>query len=837
MTSWARTSRWMALAVAGAGCIAMGPALRGGFLSGDDYHFVRDHVLVNRPSLSHAAKLFSIVHRDLYQPIPLLSLQMDYAVIRSLGYPQQPGAHPAGVWWFHLTNVLLHAGCAVLVFALVRRLARDEVIACVAAVLFAIHPLATETVAWVSGRMMLLSTLFALGAVWAFGRLAERPNVRMGVMGLALVALCMMSKVRVSLPLLICAGWVIRASPPPRTWWAWWAAAAALTASFVGLNLHAGGEFIAGGAEQFEGSRLARSTAAIGWYLTRALVPVGLSPLHPAPLDLGWTDAAVLLGCAVMVAVTAAVVLSARRTRIGWAGLAWFAAAIASTLPLFASRNLLVAERYAYLSSVGLFWIVGAAAAGAHRRIASRATPRMTRCVTFTIATVILVTLVGISWRTVGYYRDNLSRSARFADLYEHIPGQRIRHGWSLLDAGRTDAAIAEALADYNRHGESVASDAHQLIAMAQLAEGRMADAIESLGKAIAADPDNGMAHFRLSTALERAGSTEQAVEALRRATDLLPNYSPAVRRLADILAKQGRFEPAAELYQQALKNNPYDPHAAMALAELEIQLGQFAAAASRLEGLLSWMPDHPAALVNLGVCRAASGQIDEAVAAYLEALRLDPDSKTAALNLAGLLSSEQPAAAIEVLTAYLRGHPADLDVLLPATRILLPAGGASGALVLWQAAIRARPDSAEVRGWYAWTLCMVGAWDDGERAAEAAVRASEDAPAAWMVLSASRLRQDDPVGAEEALTRLVAAESIQSAEMFDAYAALLQSVAASRPDDPWPYYLLCRACVATDRREVAELAAAEFKQRTSDASLHERIDQVLAGSEATDER
>lgn len=826
----------MAVAIAAAACVAMAPSLRGGFLSGDDYQFVRDHVLVNRPSLPHAGKLFSIVHRDLYQPVPLLSLQVDYAVIRALGFPPEPGTHPAGVWWFHLTNVLLHAGCAVLVFALVRRFARDEWIGFAAAVLFAVHPLAAETVAWVSGRMMLLSTLFALGAALAYDRLAGRPNLRTGVIALSLVALCMMSKVRVSLPLLVCTGWVLRAAPPPRGWWAWWAAGAALTVGFAGLNLYAGGEFISGGAEQFAGSRVARSAAAIGWYLTRIITPVGLSPLHPAPPDLGWSDGLVLVGVVAIVAASVAAVISARKTRVGWVGLGWFAAAIVSTLPLFASRNLLVAERYAYLSNVGLFWIVGAAAAGVHRRLTSRTNATVTRNVTVFAATVIFVALIAVSWRTVAYYRDNVTRSARFADLYGHIPGQHVRHGWSLLDAGRPQAAIAEALIDYERHGESVACDAHQLIAMAHLAEGRTADAIESLQKAIAADPENGMANYRLALALERNGQMDQAIEALTRAAKLLPNYSPAILRLADILSKQGRFETAAELYVQALENNPYDPHATMALAELEINLGQFDAAAGRLAGLLNWMPEHPAAWVNLGVCRAATGQFAEAAAAYQSALQFDPDAKTAVLNLAALFASQQPAAAAETLIQYLQRHPADMDVLLAATRVLLPSGGGSRALILWQAAIREAPDKPLLRGWYAWTLCMVGAWDDGERAAEPAARADEDAPPAWMVVSATRLRKDDAVGAEEALSRLIESKALESAELFDAYAALLQSVAAERPEDPWPYYLLCRACVASGRRDVAELAAQEFKQRTSDAKLHARIDEVMAGGDAPGE-
>src|ERR1043166_9179265 len=167
------------------------PTLRGGFVGGDDHRLVLDHVLVNRPSIEHAFKIFTIVHRDLYQPLPLLTFSAEMAIARGLNLFRS--GSQGGAWLFHLSNVLLHALVTVAVFYSVRMLdsrstsKREDrsdgdaqgntkaiAVAAIPALLFAIHPLNVEVVAWINGRMFLLSTLFALCGVLAFAHWLDR---------------------------------------------------------------------------------------------------------------------------------------------------------------------------------------------------------------------------------------------------------------------------------------------------------------------------------------------------------------------------------------------------------------------------------------------------------------------------------------------------------------------------------------------------------------------------------------------------------------------------------------------------------------------------------------
>lgn len=148
--------------------LALGAStLTGRFVGRDDHTLVLDHVLVSRPSWAHAMELFRIQHRDLYQPLPLLSFSLEFALCKALDLRADLPWPEGGAWVFHLTNALLHALNAYMIARLLKRWDGRPIVAIAGACLFAVHPLTIEVVAWVNGRMMLLSTLFALAALIA----------------------------------------------------------------------------------------------------------------------------------------------------------------------------------------------------------------------------------------------------------------------------------------------------------------------------------------------------------------------------------------------------------------------------------------------------------------------------------------------------------------------------------------------------------------------------------------------------------------------------------------------------------------------------------------------
>src|SRR3990172_7334055 len=112
-------ARTVALLCVVLAAVVMGlPTLRGGFVGGDDHRLVLNHILVNHPSLAHAVQLFTIVHRDLYQPLPLLTFSGEFALANLFGLFES--GVEGGAWLFHPTNVLLHAFNTILVWLTVR---------------------------------------------------------------------------------------------------------------------------------------------------------------------------------------------------------------------------------------------------------------------------------------------------------------------------------------------------------------------------------------------------------------------------------------------------------------------------------------------------------------------------------------------------------------------------------------------------------------------------------------------------------------------------------------------------------------------------------------------
>jgi tetratricopeptide (TPR) repeat protein len=729
--SWLfRHAGWWVFAAA----VLMGaPSLPGEFLAGDDIHLVRDHVLVNRPSLAHALALFDPeANRDLYQPVALLSFQMNFAVVQALGLTASaPGAVP-GTWMFHLTNVLLHGGCAVLVWWLARRVIGGEVAALCVGVLFAIHPLNVATVAWLNGRMMLLSTLGALLVLVGSERL-RNSHRWWGIVGILLAAgLCHLSKVRPMLPLLMLLPLLARReSWPPLRWWLAWGGVLLITGGCVALNLGLSATMVSEGDGALTGSPVARTVLAVAWYVQRLFVPVGLAPYHPAGPHVDWTSPGIPAALSTLLAMGIVLLVTARRTRWGWLGGLWFLLAIAVTLPLVTTRNQAVAERYMYLPLAGLLWPVATAI-----RAGSRRWPRRWRWAGGLFATG---GLVAMSWFVTGFYRDDIARSGRIVERYGEYPRLRVMYGWSLYRAHRFADALAageSALGDASQPGAPAdLCAAWQLIGEARARLGQADAARAALTRAVAHDPGSALARMRLGKALARAGAAAAARAELEQAAELAPSNNRILHALAECHLANSDGPAARVAYERIVANNPRDPRAVTWLALDAFSQGDYARGLAALEALLAIFPEATGARSAAAWGYFLSGDIARSVAQVNAVLARDPADPTAGVVAVG--------------------HH------------------------VWQG----------------------------------------DRPAA-VTLTDGLLR----------------AGVLQDPAHFDAFAAIQQRCAERDESDPLPYFLICKACVATGRNAAAELAAQECARRTQDPALRTALAALMGESQPGDD-
>lgn len=781
------------------------PSIRGDFLSGDDYHLVRDHVLVNHPSIAHAVELFTIVHRDLYQPIPLLSFSIDFAMMNALGLEPRASGPRAGAWIFHLSNIFIHALTTVLVFSVVSRLAGRSAVAGVAAAVFAIHPLASEPIAWLNGRMLMLSTCFTLATILAFDGWDRRPRTTTAVATLVFCALAHMSKISMAIPLLIAICSVAQRRRLSHRWWSMWIVVSIMTGLFAAFNIYssAAGQMFEKAADEMPGPPVLYTLVALGQYFRQLILPIGLSPWYPPPDDISWTQPYVVTAAATVVLTVGIAIAVMRRTRVGVLGLFWFFVAVAPTLPILPARRALAADRYVYLANVGLAWIIGALIVGVFvqlrkRETASRriAPPQLTFAVSCVAAGVALLVT---SWQSQANYRDNIALSERIIRCFPDEPSVYESAAWAYYRSGRFAEAIDVALNDLERHPREMACEVHQVVGMSHFRLGRYRDAVSSLEKAIHADPNYGKCYSRLAQIQADLGRHDDAIANYERAIEIMPFYNPAIISVAHIYRTVGRIEDAVGSYHNVLENNPFDVSAHLALAEIDIQQHQYREAVLRLDKLLDWMPENTIARTNLGLAYERLDELDRAEEAYATAIDRDPLAIVATLNLANL---------------HVRRN--DLDAAV-ATMIR---------------ARRRAPLDAHLRAWTSYVFAQAARWTEARSLLEPSSAKPSQPALTWLTQTLIALHDGDTDRAVAAVDRLLACDSPSPSDADQRLMADLERFALANPRNPWPYYLTARVLINQGQKELAKLALDEFVRICPTQECKSRADVDTASRE-----
>src|SRR5437773_1000089 len=411
---WAqRWVRWLApLLVALFTLTAFLPTLQNQFVAWDDDKNFLDNPRYRGLGWAHLRWMFTAFHQGHYIPLTWVTFGMDHRLW---------GMKPVG---YHLTNLLLHAANAVVFFFVVRRILTRAlrspserghalaVSAGFAALVFAIHPLRVESVAWVTERRDVLSGLFYLVTILEYLRACE-PEKRgrwwywlsVVTFGCALLSKSMV--VNLPVVLLILDVYPLRRLGGAIGWWSeparrvyvekipfvLLAAAASAIAGMAQSSVHAALSL----AQLSMPGRLAISAYGLSFYLWKMVVPVNLSPFYERGLIDPWATP-FLLSYGLVLAITA-IVLALRR-RVPGLLAAWLAyiVVLSPVLGIFQSGPQIAADRYTYLANLG--WAILAGAAMLSCRHATRFLVRGS-------AVCVLVALGVLTWSQVQVWRDS----------------------------------------------------------------------------------------------------------------------------------------------------------------------------------------------------------------------------------------------------------------------------------------------------------------------------------------------------------------------------------------------------------------------------------------------
>jgi Flp pilus assembly protein TadD len=540
------------------------PATGDDFINYDDNLYVTENIHVQSGLTWENIKwAFTNPVADNWHPLTVLSHML---VCQFFGL--KPWAH-------HLTNVLIHAANAWLLFALLRRMTGATWRSLLVATLFAVHPLRIQSVVWVSERKDVLSVFFGLLTLIFYVRHVEQFKIQNSKFkiyyGLALLFfVCgLMSKPMViTLPfvMLLLDYWplkrILNGESPITNFgklllekipFLLLAALVAIVTFYVQKH---GGSLGVGGIFPFD-VRCENALISYCRQLGKLFWPTNLAIIYPHPGH--WPLTEVLLAGCLLACVTTIFIWKRRQYPFLIVGWLWFCGTLLPVIGLVQTGLQAMADRHTYLPSVGIFLLV---VWGVHEFIGRW----RHRLVTLSLLGSAAVVFYAADTRNqLGYWQDS-----------EKV----FRHALAVTD----DNYIA-----HGNLGETLA------------AKGQTLEAIHEFQEAVRLCPAYPEAHNNLGIAFGGLGRIPEAIREFRTAIEIKTNYEEAQYNLGVALGKMGEFDEAIIHYQAAIRLEPMNAEAQN----------------------------------NLGIAFASKGQLDEAVRHFQAAIRIKPDFLDAQKNLA----------------------------------------------------------------------------------------------------------------------------------------------------------------------------------------------------------
>jgi Tfp pilus assembly protein PilF len=603
-------------------------ALHHEFVEWDDSQYVVENVHIRSLDTAFFKWAFSAFHAGNWHPLTWISHAIDYAVW---------GSNALG---HHLTSIVLHACNTVLVVLFIQTLLAaasradmnagssnflSEPTILVAAgatgLLFGLHPLHVESVAWVAERKDLLCALFFLSSLVTYTNyvIGQRPSAggwRVDIaaaadtggktlfkntqylLTLGFFVLALLSKpMAVSLPfVLLLLDWHPFSRIRSRTTLI---AVGIEKLPFIALSLlssvvtllaqTAGGAVVSLESVPLS-TRMLVGIRSLLVYLGKMIVPLNLSPFYPYPANVAAMSGEYLVAIVLMIGITLLCVVMVNKQNLWLSVWSYYVVTLAPVIGIVQVGRQAMADRYTYLPSLGPFLILGLAAAWASR-VTNPAPPRrpIGKAVLLVLAVVVAGAMTAATVHQVGIWKDSIR-------LWTHVIEQRPER---------------IQLAYYYR-------------GLAFLNMGRPGEAIGDFDRAIAMDPNFRDAFLNRGTAFENMGRYDRAIEDFNAAIAVSPSYETYYNR-GIAFEKTGRLDKAIADYHDAIAMDPSRDEAYLAMGRVQGKTGSFDKAIEYFTRAIIIDPANAESYNNRGLSYLYRGHDDRAREDFTKAIALDP--------------------------------------------------------------------------------------------------------------------------------------------------------------------------------------------------------------------
>jgi len=554
---------------------------------------------------------FTTGHASNWHPLTWISHTVDVELF---------GLQPAG---HHLTNLLFHLASTLLLFLVLNRMTQAIWQSAFVAALFALHPLRVESVAWVAERKDVLSTFFWMLTMGVYVSYIARPGLSRYLALLLCFTLGLMAKpmlVTLPLVLLLLDYWPLgrlKQQPPqeplsednsrtppvgapvrPAGHWPLLRAlliekiplfALAALSSIVTYLAQSHGGAVRSFQALPPGARVANAFVSYSAYLVKMLWPTNLAVFYPHP---GWWPLWQVLGSvALLIAITVLVIKGARKRPYAAVGWLWYVGTLLPVIGIVQVGGHAMADRFTYIPLVGLFIIVAWSVPELLEKWPYRKEALMT------LSAVCLLCLFLVTWRQVGYWRNNIT-------LYDHA-----------LEVADRNSPI------HNNRG----------VAYTNLAN--YTQAIADFNRAIEIDPKYAEAYYNRGVAYTNLANYTQAIADFNRAIEINPRYVEAYSNRGVVSTSLGNYTQAIADFNRAIEIDPGFGKAYYHRGVAYTSLGNYTQAIADFNRAIEIDPKNAEAYSNRGMAHGSLGKPIEAIADFNRAIEIDPKNAEAYSN------------------------------------------------------------------------------------------------------------------------------------------------------------------------------------------------------------
>jgi len=559
-----------------------------GFIAWDDMEYTVHNPDIAAISIDNIKAWFSGFYLGNYHPFTLFSYALDYLI-----GGQQPLA-------YHVTNVLIHVCNAVMLYFFLNKLQPYKAIGFLAALLFAVHPMQTESVSWIAERKTLLCAFFYFLALLQYIRYLSIPSVKnLVLVCLAGVAAMLSKGVAVALPLSLFAVdiWMQRDLRDRKVWTEKIPLfIVAVILGVVAIKAQQAGKFTGLHPEYNWYDTILFAATGYMQYIFRFFVPVQLSVVYPYPKESGYLQNLSLLVAAGVLAL--AFIAYRKKWFILCGGIVFYTVNIVFLLQFVQFGEVLTADRYAYIAGVGILF---PAVYYLFAWLSKRLKAVLATAVWGSVALVLLV---------MTFMRNDIWQSDFnfFSAILDTFPGSAVAQ-YSVGGLYMRKGDYAEAEKHINL---AVELDPHNYKAwynkgVLYLRERKPAEAMDALNRCIEIK-EYPKAYFSRAVLYQGAGAPDKALSDIEKVLDDQPRNSRAYYIAADCLEQQGKDGEAMENYTKAIQFESKEPLFYIRRGLLLAKAKQNEAALKDLNTAVELNPDNGEALYFRGIVNFRNG-------------------------------------------------------------------------------------------------------------------------------------------------------------------------------------------------------------------------------------